>query len=70
MFDVFAYIGGLAQAAFLLFFFMPSFCRYLFEMKFNQIVFKHRESKYASFMDFVKQAIFNRAEGTCLEPDW
>ena len=70
LFDVFAYIGGVIQFFFIVFFFMPSFGRMLFEMQFAKRLFRSRDSQDVNFITFIKQKIYNIFSGTCLQPDW
>ena len=70
LFDVFAYMGGIIQFFLILFFFMPSFGKMLFEMQFAKQLFRSRDSKEVNFITFLKQKIYNVFSGTCLKPDW
>lgn len=71
LFDVFAYIGGLIQIVFIVFFFMPSFGRFLNQMMVAQAIFRTKEGcERVNFLDFIKQSAFSFISYFCNQPDW
>jgi hypothetical protein len=70
LFDVFTYIGGLAQFLFILFFFLASFGTMLFEMHIAEQLFRSKEAKEINFGSFLKQKLYNAVTALCCQPDW
>lgn len=68
--DAAAYAGGMFNTILALFFFMRTYHRFHFEMKFAEYYFNCKEARDIGFLSWVKLNVFNVVSSTPCKPEW